>query len=108
MTYVFDIDGTICENTFGDYENAKPFNDRIKMVNELYSKGHTITFLTARGMGRTGNSRKHAEEMFFELTKQQLHKWGVKFHELYLGKPSGDFYIDDKGINDEDFFNSRN
>ena len=25
MNYVFDIDGTICTNTNGDYENAKPY-----------------------------------------------------------------------------------
>ena len=37
-------------------------------------------------------------------TKQQLEKWGVKYHKLFLGKPSGDIYIDDKGIKDEDFF----
>jgi len=30
--------------------------------------------------------------------------WGCKYHQLFLGKPSGDFYIDDKGINDTDFF----
>jgi len=30
--------------------------------------------------------------------------WGCKFHELHMGKPSGDYYIDDKGINSNDFF----
>ncbi len=107
MTYVFDIDGTICTNTNGDYTNAKPIQERIKKVNDLYKKGHTIVFLTARGMGRTGNSQKHAIEMFEDLTRNQLRDWGVKFHELFLGKPSGDFYIDDKGVKDEDFFDAR-
>ena len=36
MIYVFDIDGTICSNTWGDYENAKPFLDRIKKNNLFY------------------------------------------------------------------------
>jgi site-specific DNA-adenine methylase len=26
------------------------------------------------------------------------------YHELFLGKPSGDYYIDDKGINSDEFF----
>ena len=33
MTYVFDIDGTICSLTDGDYKEAKPFEDRIKIIN---------------------------------------------------------------------------
>ena len=30
----------------------------------------------------------------------QLKKWGVKYHELIMGKPYGDFFIDDKAHND--------
>lgn len=108
MTYVFDIDGTICNNTYGDYHYAKPIKERIEIVNKLYEQGNTIVFLTARGMGRTDDSQKEAIEMFYDLTNQQLIDWGVKFHKLFLGKPSGDYYIDDKGIKDEDFFNSKN
>ncbi|MHA2055389.1 MAG: hypothetical protein ACW99F_17560 [Candidatus Hodarchaeales archaeon] len=107
MTYVIDIDGTICSNTGGDYKNAKPILDRIKIVNKLYDEGNTIIFLTARGMGRSSNSAAFAEKSFRELTEKQLKDWGVKYNQLFLGKPAGDFYIDDKGIKDEDFFNTR-
>ena len=41
-TYVIDIDGTICTNTYGDYEKAIPFYDRIAYVNYLYKKGNII------------------------------------------------------------------
>ena len=104
MKYVFDIDGTICTNTGGDYENAKPLEDRIKKVNELHEDGNTIVFFTARGMGRSGNNVHFAYSEFFSLTKRQLKSWNVKYDQLILGKPSGDIYIDDKGIKDEDFF----
>lgn len=104
MTYVFDIDGTICTKTNGDYSQAEPLSDRIQKVNELYDQGHKIILLTARGMGRSDNSIRFANEAFYELTNRQLISWGVKFHDLFLGKPAGDFYIDDKGISDEDFF----
>ena len=50
--YCFDIDGTICTNTWGEYEDAEPFFDRIKIINDLYEKGNHITYFTARGMGR--------------------------------------------------------
>ena len=103
-TYVFDIDGTLCTNTEGKYEEAQPYPERIKMVNELYDSGNTVILLTARGMGRTANNSKQAQRMFFDMTLEQVKKWGVKFHRLMLGKPSADFYIDDKGISDGDFF----
>ena len=55
-------------------------------------------------MGRSGNSAAYAYRAFEKITMEQLDRWGVKYHSLFLGKPSGDVYIDDKGIKDEDFF----
>ena len=104
MTYVFDIDGTLCETKNGEYESSVPRQDRINIVNKLYDEGHTITLLTARGMGRSGNSVAYAYAAYEALTKKQLDSWGVKYHQLFLGKPSGDIYIDDKGMKDEHFF----
>jgi len=104
MKYVFDIDGTICSTTDGDYEKAQPFKERIKKINKMYERGETIFFQTARGMGRSGNSRQSAHHNFYELTKKQLSQWGVKYDALFMGKPSGDIYVDDKGIRDDDFF----
>ena len=104
MRYVIDIDGTICTNENGNYNFAKPYFDRIQKINELYDSGHTIILFTARGMGRSDNNRAKAYEQFYDLTLEQISKWNVKFHKLILGKPSGDIYIDDKGINANEFF----
>tara|TARA_B100000925_G_C21990050_1_gene466378 strand:- start:712 stop:1011 length:300 start_codon:yes stop_codon:yes gene_type:complete len=96
VNYCFDIDGTICTNTNGDYEKAKPFIDRIKIVNKLYIEGNKIIMFTARG------STTNLD--WTELTKQQLKEWGVKYHELIFGKPEADIFVDDKGISDKIFF----
>lgn len=104
MTYVFDIDGTICTDTNGSYELAKPYKNRISKINELYDQGNKIIFQTARGMGRHHNKRDLAYLDFYELTENQLSDWGVKHHGLFLGKPAADVYIDDKGEKDVDFF----
>lgn len=108
-TYVIDIDGTICDKPEcredADYETSAPKLDRIKKINELYDEGHTIKYFTARGMGRYDDDAEKAVEKFYNLTKMQLEVWGCKYHELILGKPSGDIYIDDKGMNADDFFN---
>jgi hypothetical protein len=102
MVYVFDIDGTICTNTNGNYLEAKPYAKRISVINKLYADNNTIVFHTARGMGRGKDPN-----LFLDLTKKQLEEWGVLYHFLQMGKPSGDFYIDDKGIKDEDFFSNQ-
>jgi histidinol phosphatase-like enzyme len=104
MIYVFDIDNTICYTKDSNYEACVPIQDRIDKVNALYDEGHTIIFQTARGMGRSGNSSAYAYQTFERLTKQQLADWGVKHHGIFLGKPAGDIYVDDKGCKDEDFF----
>lgn len=105
MKYIIDIDGTICKSVSdGNYEDAEPIQSHIDKINKLYDEGHQIIYLTARGMGRYGDNASLAKRMFYELTKDQLNRWGCKHHKLMLGKPSGDCYIDDKGINSNDFF----
>lgn len=107
MKYVVDIDSTICFPGEGDavYTHARPREDRIRKINQLYMQGHEVIYFTARGMGRYNNDRNKAHSEFYEFTKNQLIEWGCMFTDLFLGKPSGDIYIDDKGVNDNEFFN---
>ena len=108
--YCIDIDGTICSPTIGrDYHKAEPWQDRIAKINNLYDEGHYIIYFTARAMGRFSDqphsiAATKAKEVLFELTENQLNDWGVKYHELIMGKPHADYFIDDKGLNSEDFF----
>ena len=105
MIYVIDIDGTICvKDKRKGYEMSVPMMHRINMINDLYDKGHYIKYFTARGMGRHQGNASMAFTEFYVMTSEQLRKWGCKYHELILGKPAGDIYIDDKGINDDGFF----
>lgn len=95
MIYCFDIDGTLCANTDGDYERAEPDFRVISRVNSLYESGHKILLYTARG-ATTGIDWRG-------LTEGQLGSWGLKYHALYMGKPTADLYIDDKAINLRDW-----
>jgi len=104
MTYVIDIDGTICTQSNPDYENASPMQENIDKINSLYDIGHTIVYHTARGMGRTNNNPSEATSLLYDMTRKQLNGWGVKYHRLFLGKPAGDVYVDDKAIRADDFF----
>ena len=93
--YCFDIDDTICTTSGTDYSNSIPIENRIKKINSLYDAGSTIKLYTARG-SKTGIEWR-------ALTEMQLKSWGVKYHELHMGKPFADIYIDDKAIKDSDF-----
>jgi hypothetical protein len=101
MIYCFDLDGTLCTNTEGSYEKARPFTERIQKVNQLFDEGHHIIVDTARG-ATTGID-------WLELTTNQLKEWGLKYHELRVGKKINyDYIIDDKAINHNDFFENEN
>lgn len=87
--FVIDIDNTICTQEI-NYKDAKPFKDKICVINKLFDNGNEIVFFTARGT-ETGINWRY-------ITETQLKKWGVKYHKLIFGKPSADYYIDDKLI----------
>ena len=92
MIIYIDIDDTICLSpNKPDYSEATPIKKNIKKANKLYDEGHTIVYWTARG-SKTGID-------WTEITKKQLNDWEVKYHELKLGKPYYDLFIDDKNIN---------
>ncbi len=93
--YICDIDNTICKTKGDDYENAKPYKKRIEKMNDLYEKGHTIIYETARGQ-QTGIN-------WDSLTRRQFKEWGVKCLTL-SEKHYADYYIDDHGVNAKEFF----
>ena len=97
MIYVFDLDGTLCHTNGLEYRDATPFPSRIAHVNRLYDAGHTILVDTARGFVSGID--------WTQLTRDQLAAWGVKYHDVRVGKKLfGDVYVDDKGVRAEDFF----
>ena len=96
--YCFDLDGTLCTNTEGEYENAQPLYEAIKKVNNLYNSNYIIIF-TARYMGKSKGDIQKAKNMGYQLTLNQLYEWRVKFDELIFGKPYYDIIVDDKSFN---------
>ena len=100
----FDIDGVVCKTSSQDYSKSEPYPEAINKINSLYEAGHKIILFTARYMGRTNNNTEKAYEMGYELTKNQLLNWGLKFDKLIMGKPDFDILIDDKAYNYDDTF----
>ena len=89
--FVIDIDGivaTLVEDD--DYSKSEPIIENIKGINKLYEEGNTIVLFTARGY--------ESRIDWKEITEKKFAEWGIKYHFLKFGKPSADFYIDDKLI----------
>ncbi len=94
--FCFDIDGTICNTKGGDYSKSIPIKKNIKSINDLYDGGHKIIFFTSRFM--TKYKIKDVKAKGYTFTSNQLKRWGVRYHRLYMAKPEYDFIIDDKSI----------
>ena len=88
MIIYVDIDGTICETEGSDYRAAEPRYEQIYKINKLYDKGNTIIYWTARGTV--------TQIDWFDLVKSQLTSWGCRYHDVRVGKPQYDLWIDDK------------
>ena len=105
MNYCFDLDGTICNTPIKDdkpdYLDSNPIPFMVEQVNQLFDEGHKIIIMTARGRG--------SGKYWTDWTTKQLDMWGVKYHELepMFHKPTADLFIDDKGINVEDWKKTR-
>jgi len=95
MKIYVDIDNTICKTNGTDYEGASPIKKNIDKINKLYTEGNEIHYWTARGSVSKIN--------FYDLTNNQLNKWGCKYHSLSVGeKPPYDLLICDKSIRIEE------
>lgn len=84
-TVFVDIDGTVCteEKTF-ERPLATPLANALDGVNRMYEAGHTIIFWTARGWEQ------------YKVTKDWLDRNGFKYHQLLMGKPIANVFIDDR------------
>ena len=87
MKIIVDLDGTICTE-------EKQFSRSLAKVNVgarealklLKKKGYTLIIYSARTWAE------------YELTIDWLKRNKIPFDQLILGKPQGDYWIDDRAI----------
>ena len=99
-TFVFDLDGTVCETKRPDqtYRQVKPIKGMPEILRKLHEDGHYIIIHTARNMltyaGNVGKITAHQVPIIVDWFRQ----WKIPFDEIVVGKPLADFYICDKAI----------
>jgi capsule biosynthesis phosphatase len=91
-----DLDNTLC--TGKPYTKAIPIPGARDFLKKLKSLGVEIIIYTARGMGSNDGNLGKVGKNVSKLTLQQLDAWGFEYDEIYFGKPSADFYLDDKNL----------
>jgi len=87
MKLIIDLDGTICSE-------EKQFSRALASVNagarealqRLKGLGHTIIIYSARTWAE------------YEVTEAWLRSNGIPYDQLILGKPQGDYWIDDRAL----------
>lgn len=91
-TYCFDFDGVICHlEDDVPYPERKPNYKIIREMHAIMERGDRIIIYTGRHIN-------HLDD-----TLQWLNNYTVPYTHIQFGKPVADLYIDDKGINVEDF-----
>ena len=102
----FDLDDVLCFRTSNigsveKYKTCYPNLSMIELVNECYDNGAIIKIYTARGMTTFQGDVSKVYSNLYTVTLEQLKQWGVKYHELVMGKLHYDILIDDKVVNSE-------
>jgi len=84
---VIDLDGTLCteELTFSRCL-ADPLVGAVEAMRLLKASGATLIIYSARTWAE------------YEMTTAWLGKHGIPYDQLVLGKPIGDYWIDDRAI----------
>jgi len=87
MQLIIDLDGTICseEKTYSR-SMATPKPGAKETLQNLKKKGHTIIIYSARSWNE------------YEMTIQWLEDHQIHYDQVILGKPIGDYWIDDRAI----------
>ena len=87
MKLIIDLDGTICsEEKQFSRAMAVPIEGAIDALKLIKTQGHTIIIYSARAWAE------------YEMTVDWLGRYGVCYDQLVLGKPHGDYWVDDRAL----------
>lgn len=108
LSFVFDIDGTICPIKRKDekYEELIPYTSMIEKLRYYKTMGAKIILFTSRNMnsydGNLGLINKYTAPVLLKWLK----KWNIPYDEIVYGKPwpgHYGFYVDDRSVRADEF-----
>lgn len=108
MTFVLDIDGTICpiKKKNETYEELVPYPEMLEKIRYYKEHGAKIVLFTSRNMnsyqGNMGLINAHTAKVLLNW----LDKWKIPYDEIIYGKPwpgHEGFYVDDRAVRPNEF-----
>lgn len=108
MTFILDIDGTICpiKQKNETYEELVPYPEMLEKIRYYKEHGAKIVLFTSRNMnsyqGNIGLINAHTAKVLLNW----LDKWEIPYDEIIYGKPwpgHEGFYVDDRAVRPNEF-----
>lgn len=108
MTFIFDIDGTICpiKQKNEKYEDLIPYKEIVDKLNGYHDNGARIVLFTSRNMNSYGGNIGLINKNTAKILLEWLDKWQIPYDEIVYGKPwpgHNGFYVDDRSVRPDEF-----
>lgn len=108
MTFIIDIDGTLCpiKKKDQEYSELVPYPNMLKRLREYKDGGARIVLFTSRNMNSYGGNIGLINANTAKILLQWLDKWEIPYDEIIYGKPwpgHRGFYVDDRAIRPNEF-----
>lgn len=108
LTFIFDIDGTICpiKTKEEQYEDLVPYSNIVEKMKEYKNGGAKIVLFTARNMNSYAGNIGMINANTAKILLAWLEKWNIPYDEIIYGKPwpgHFGFYVDDRSVRPDEF-----
>lgn len=108
LTFVFDVDGTLCPVKKEDerYEDLVPYPEMVEKIREYKRGGAKIVILTSRNMNSFNGNIGLINAKTAKILLAWLDKWEIPYDEIVYGKPwpgHHGFYVDDRTVRPSEF-----
>lgn len=108
LSFVFDIDGTLCpiKKKDEEYIDLVPYPEMVEKLREYKEGGARITLFTSRNMNSYGGNIGLINANTAKVLLEWLDKWNIPYDEIIYGKPwpgKRGFYVDDRAVRPDEF-----
>lgn len=108
LTFILDLDGTLCPIKKPDesYEDLVPYPQMVEKLRSYHRAGAKIVLFTSRNMNSYGGNMGMINAHTAKTLLAWLERWDIPYDELLYGKPwpgHRGFYVDDRTVRPDEF-----
>jgi len=108
MSFIFDIDGTICpiKKKNEQYADLVPYPEMVGKIRDYKAQGAKIILFTSRNMNSYQGNIGMINANTAKIILAWLEKWEIPYDEIIYGKPwpgHRGVYVDDRTVRPDEF-----